>query len=299
MVRCLEEDGDACSIANRFLPTRLIEVSTKHGMSCSAHLVLRGELPLKTPYLTLSHCWSDTEAKPISLTLECFDRLRNDIPMSELSKTFRDPLQVTIWLGYRHVWMDPLCILQNSDEDWEEEAARMGDIYRHSMCTIAAIRARDGRDGLFFERNALTFTKLPLTKSKGQRQYATRKEPWLNPLIGRAWTVKERCLSSRTLYFGSDMISWACRRCEACEGPYARNLQMRDSSFAKLLDGDTDEKTAVAAWNTIVEAYASCKLTLWKDRWPAFQVLTAEVEKAQGRTILHGLRSHLFRQDLV
>jgi hypothetical protein len=299
MSRCLEEDGKMCSVATKFLPTRLIEISTKDGTLCSARLVLRNELPPYTPYLTLSHCWGDIEAKPTSLVHDSLGGFRKDIPISDLSKTFRESLEVTTWLGYRHMWIDSLCILQDSDEDWRKEAARMGDIYRHSMCTIVAIGARDGRDGLFFERNSLAFTKLPLAKSKDRRQYVTRYEAWPRPLLDRAWTIQERYLSSRTLYFGSDMISWACRRSEAWESPYARNIQMKDTSFAKLLDGDTDKDTAVAAWNSIVEEYSACKLTFWKDRWPAFQGLTAEVEKAQGWTIVRGLRSHLFCQDLL
>jgi hypothetical protein len=297
--RCLREDEGLCSVATQFLPSRLIEIATDNGTLCSARLVFASELPPETQYLTLSHCWGDVNVKPVSLKRETFDKFRNDIPLSILSKTFRESLLITSSLGYRYLWIDSLCIIQDSDQDWVHEAARMGDIYRHSVCTIAATGAKDGNDGLFFERNALALVGCPLFAGKGVQMYATTNAPWPKPLTERAWAVQEKYLSSRMLSFGSDMVSWSCRRGEACEGPHAHKIQMQDHSFPKLLDGNTDEHTADAAWMKIVSEYSTCKLTYWKDKWPASQGLTAEVEKAQGWTIVHGLRAHQFGQDML
>jgi hypothetical protein len=297
--RCLEEDRETCYIATKFLPSRLIQIVTENGKLRSAHLVLGSDLSLDTRYLTLSHCWGDGRARPLSLTKETFGSFRKDIPIPILSKTFQETLELTAWLGYHHVWIDSLCILQDSNQDWLDEAARMGDIYRHSTCTIAAAGAKDGDDGLFTARNSLAFTDCPLFIGTRRPTFACHLTRWPTPLSDRAWAVQERHLSSRTLSFGSDKISWACRRAEACEGIQAYDIVMREHSFPRLLDINTDEQVANAAWREVVENYSACKLTFWTDKWPAFQGLTAEVEKAQGWTIAHGLRSHLLGTDLL
>lgn len=297
LARCLQEDKGLCCVSTQYLPSRLIKITTVNERFHSARLVLKDELLPETQYLTLSHCWG--KVKPISLTQQTLNGFRTDIPMSILSKTFRETLQVAVWLGYHYVWIDSLCILQDSVQDWGHEAALMGDIYRHSTCTIAATGARDGNDGLFFGRSALALIECPLFEGKGIRLYAINNSVWPNPLSDRAWAVQERCLSSRTLNFGSDKISWACRRTECSEGPHAHDLQLEDHSFPRLLDSDTDEWTANRAWETIVGEYSACDLTYLRDKWPAFQGLTAEVEKAQNWTIVHGLRAHLLGQDLL
>lgn len=44
-------------------------------------------------------------------------------------------------------------IIQNSVEDWEEEAGRMSQVYQHALCNIAATGAINSAGGLFFDRN--------------------------------------------------------------------------------------------------------------------------------------------------
>jgi hypothetical protein len=45
------------------------------------------------------------------------------------------------------------CIYQDDREDWETEAGRMKDVYKNAAFCIAATAARDGNDGLFYERD--------------------------------------------------------------------------------------------------------------------------------------------------
>jgi len=296
--RCLKEDEKTCSVEGRFLPSRLVQIVTENGTLKSAKLVPAGELPPDTRYLTLSHCWGDT-ARPVSLTRETLDNFRNNVPLSILSKTFHETFQVVNWLGFCHVWIDSLCILQDSEEDWSHEAAQMGDVYRHSTCTIAASGARDGNDGLFLERNPLSLVDCPLFERRGRQMFACKVGDWHRPLSERAWAVQEKYFSPRMLEFGSDMIRWSCRRTLACEGPTAHSVAEHNYWFPNLLHGDLDEGKIDRAWQNTIEVYSGSKLTFWKDKWPAFQGLTAEFEKTQGWTIVHGLRSHLLGRDLL
>jgi len=39
--------------------------------------------------------------------------------------TFQHAIIFTRRLGFRHIWIDSLCIIQDSKPDWEEQAAKM------------------------------------------------------------------------------------------------------------------------------------------------------------------------------
>jgi hypothetical protein len=80
--------------------------------------------------------------------IECID-------IAELPKTFQDAIEISRRLDIRFLWIDSLCIIQDSKEDWLKESVIMGDIYQHAYCNIAATAAPDGRTGCFLERNPL------------------------------------------------------------------------------------------------------------------------------------------------
>ena len=81
--------------------------------------------------------------------------LQQAIPISQLSKTFKDAMEVTKRLRVRYIWIDSLCIIQDSPEDWQYEASRMGKVYEFAVCNIAATRAKDGTVGCFTARNLM------------------------------------------------------------------------------------------------------------------------------------------------
>jgi hypothetical protein len=55
--------------------------------------------------------------------------------MSDLPRTFRDAVEATRELGVEFLWIDSLCILQDSVDDWDIESNRMHDVYRYSYLT--------------------------------------------------------------------------------------------------------------------------------------------------------------------
>ena len=63
--------------------------------------------------------------------------------MDKLSQTFKDAITVTCQLGFQYIWIDYLCIIQHDKEDWLRESAKMGDIFKSSSCTLAAVHALD------------------------------------------------------------------------------------------------------------------------------------------------------------
>jgi hypothetical protein len=101
-------------------------------------------------YLTLSYCWG--KAQIITTTTETKQERMKEISWSSLSKTFRDAVIVSRHLGFRYLWIDSLCIIQDDKQDWEREAARMALIYKGSQLTIAVTSSKDGSEGCFGKR---------------------------------------------------------------------------------------------------------------------------------------------------
>ncbi len=75
-------------------------------------------LAQSTLYMTLSHCWGNN---PILALLEenVTTFLHVGITFDALSKTFQDAINVTRALGISYIWIDSLCIIQDSREDWQ------------------------------------------------------------------------------------------------------------------------------------------------------------------------------------
>lgn len=66
-----------------------------------------------------------------------------------LSRSFRDAITATKFLGIEYIWIGSLCIVQDSTEDWCNESAMMPSIHGNSYFTIAASAAEDGYQGHF------------------------------------------------------------------------------------------------------------------------------------------------------
>jgi Heterokaryon incompatibility protein (HET) len=105
-------------------------------------------------YTTLSRCWGLKQS--LVLKKSTSSRLQRGFPVEELPKTFREAVQLTQQLGVHYIWIDALCIFQDSGEDWRMEAATMSEVYSNSFLNIAASTAKDNDTGLFSAQHALS-----------------------------------------------------------------------------------------------------------------------------------------------
>jgi hypothetical protein len=95
-------------------PTRLVDVNA---LDSSGKTVLRlvTSLPANTRYVTLSHCWG---LIPITkLTHANFENFLHEIDFNSLTKSFQDAIYITRALDCRYLWIDTLCIIQDSEQD--------------------------------------------------------------------------------------------------------------------------------------------------------------------------------------
>ena len=98
-------------------------------------------------YAALSHSWR--KAQVITATSQTLDQYKRCLPYTQLPQTFRDAIAIARRLAIGLLWIDSLCIIQDSPLDWEEQAAKMGSVYANATLVIAAESALDGSGGCF------------------------------------------------------------------------------------------------------------------------------------------------------
>jgi hypothetical protein len=179
-----------------------------------------GEIADDTPYLTLSHCWGG--AKIPTLAHSNYQRYLKAIRMQELPQTFKDAIQLTRHLNVRYLWIDSLCIIQDSENDWRAQALLMGEVYRSSLCNIAATRAVNPYEGLFAQRNPFSITPLRMAiripSSEQTEMYYDvfdEHDSWTRQILRsklckRGWVVQERLLAPRVVHFAKGQLFWEC-----------------------------------------------------------------------------------------
>ncbi|KAI1801335.1 HET-domain-containing protein [Daldinia bambusicola] len=316
--------------AELFSPTRLLELQHVGGEKIF-RLVLRDEFDPRDRYITLSHCWGPEPAeKKLRLLKNKQEVLRNGLPVAILPRTFRDAFEVVERLGIRYLWIDRLCIIQDSKEDWQAEASIMGPVYTHGLLNIAALGASDDQSGCFFSRDPtlVSPTIVDLT-SHGDNiaafyRFEAEEESWRKdfegePLISRAWVLQERILSTRNLYFGSKQVFWECLEIHCCEtipntwvgGSDARGRSLfvpgsKRYPWKSLIDPKGKGSIIpITSWQNAVETYSKCNLTLPSDKLVALSGLAKRMGNAMksdglgDNTYLAGIWKHTMPETLL
>ncbi|OTB15728.1 hypothetical protein K445DRAFT_318014 [Daldinia sp. EC12] len=317
---------------NTFFPTRVIDV--ERADSGIIYLRYKFEVAIqlspeedKYPaYWTLSHRWGNTNDMP-RLLGDTELRLRSGVsldglpPIDRTWPAFRDAALLVKRLGYRYLWIDSLCISQDSDSEWQHEASMMVDIYRHSYCNISAISSSHdpANHGLYGQRQLPERLFYPVKANTADHLYWLWCNPqWegevqATPLNRRGWVVQERFLSTRTLYFTKNQIYWECLEGTNSESPQTSKILKIPTDDHSLHHSMHCGKSAVLnfhklkehtlkphirlqllseiyrEWNRIVEYYMTCGLTKESDRLIAISGIAKAFQEATGDTYLAGL----------
>ncbi|GAB1314689.1 hypothetical protein MFIFM68171_04899 [Madurella fahalii] len=191
----------------------------------------------------------------MSLTAQTASLWQDGISIDSLPLTFRDAVVVTRALGIDHLWIDCLCILQDSRDDWASESGRMADIYSNAVITIAADQSADSHGGIFAERSKMEADVLPI-KSYPFASHSTDHSRLLRTgLHSRGWTYQERLLSRRVLHFTPSEMAWECTK--EIHGPLFDEAGGDTTSLVQL------------HWSLIVFEFTARALTVETDRLSA------------------------------
>lgn len=184
-----------------FLPSRLIDVTSWH-KDRMVRLVESKNIDQthsKPPlYTTLSHRWTSGSTAAASTTTKNFASRLQALSASALLLHFLHVIEATHKLNILYLWIDSLCILQGSKEDFDHEAPLMSKIYRFSHCTISADVQDTDELGLFrcqdTENNVVEFeirdeTGSPRKVRAVKEQISGHTAIEESPLEQRGWYV--------------------------------------------------------------------------------------------------------------
>lgn len=213
-------------------PTRLVEI-VKYSIHDPSTRIARliETLGHDYPYAALSYCWGTTSG-PWLTKKEYINQSLDGIDIESLLATLKDALHAAYILDINYIWVDCLCIIQDSTSDWEIESARMVGIYWDALLTIAVAKSFHSSKGCFNENNDHPYDPFAkyhcienrLDDKRISRLYFNRRglpdcsanyqrEVDESPLASRGWTYQEQILSRRTLYFAQSQLFWTCAHC--------------------------------------------------------------------------------------
>ncbi|KIJ53985.1 hypothetical protein M422DRAFT_221543 [Sphaerobolus stellatus SS14] len=271
------------------LPRRVLDI----GRSSSSNIRLLESEGIYGSYMSLSYVWGSVQ--PFETKLATYKARIEGIPFQSLPKTIQDAVIITRKMGIQYLWIDALCIIQDDSSDWEREAAKMGDIYANSYLTVSAAAASDSSKGCFIPRSRpesvafdytssdkisgkLVVSPIPIEKDDAPHEYLDMRE---EPISDRAWTLQERALPTRTLFYASDQMYFECKQEFISEDGLhieGRYFSTDTRTHHISQDGQGD-RSPREHWNTLMTMYGPRKLTKRTDKFPAFSGIAQRFEK--------------------
>ena len=228
--------------------------------------------PEPIPYAALSYCWGTSRSLWVTTTRHNLPQHRHSIPFTSLPRTISDVILFTRLLGFTHIWVDALCIVQDDVEDWTAEAARMGDVYAAADLVLSANVTGDcTRPTVGFQNFGLAYQiclplsagvfaalvpgatgnwdvrrgdpEFPMPERFGKgdmlvlRMAHLHRRIWganaYRPLDARAWTCQESLLGRRMLTLSNFECAWTCDEWAACECGHTQEVLESQAAAAE------------------------------------------------------------------
>jgi hypothetical protein len=288
------------------MPTRVLDIGDL--ATPPLILVTNGK---NEEYATLSYCWGKGYQQPITTTYNLEQR-RTALYLTTLPPVFQDAVTITRKLGFRYLWIDSLCILQDSVDDWNAESARMDQYYTGSSLNIAAA-AEDPTCSIFDSadllRDKVSYNTLRLANKLTSQNFVQK----------RAWTLQEEILPPRSILYTSGDIHWICNHESYSEiwpvGPITGGFCLHNSTYNKLLfnlpvswdkryqhvlpqkwfDEGEGNVSFFDWWYGILNSYLERELSFDRDRLPGIAGLAKEIARRTNAQYLCGL----WREDVI
>ncbi|RDL41046.1 uncharacterized protein BP5553_01025 [Venustampulla echinocandica] len=299
------------------LPTRVIDVG------CDSESIVRLFEPSSVThdqYTAISYCWGTRRFT--ATTTANIEAHKTGIDTSTLPQTIRDAITVTRGLGFRYLWNDALCIIQDSLDDKCKVIGGMGEIYRNCTLTIAAVSAAGSYEG-FLHPKPLLMADLPYRCPDGEigtvRLLSQKNvDLWCETMFTRGWCLQEYLLSARLLLFTNTEVIWSCQ-CTPFQRPdtthvsYSFELPTLPTSPVHRLPvnfftpsnppsappGTQFDTAHFMEWTSLVANYSRRRLTVAADRLPAISGIARYFAQAYMDEYFAGLWKRQFIEFLT
>ena len=271
-------------------------------------------------FVALSYVWGPPIPKaPYITTLENILIHRNPDGLARcldlLPQAVRDAIDLVRRLGFRYLWVDALCIVQNSERSWKLNASVMDLIYSNAILTICAADGANSKTGLeAYKATSIAKDQHPTSSAKYQNtavcapgvrlmvshlaETSIRNSAWNS----RAWTFQERLLSRRCLIFAEGRVFFQCRATTMSEDIVAEpegagwSLDLVQAPPRMLRELDT---RSFWVYTNCVYLYSSRALTKQKDILAAFNGVSNRISKVMKAPFIFGLPSSHFDLALL
>ncbi|KAH9856595.1 heterokaryon incompatibility protein-domain-containing protein [Lenzites betulinus] len=221
-------------------------------------------------YVALSYVWGGDQ--PFKTTLSNVRKYERGLELALLPQTIQQAIRVTRELGFELLWVDSLCIVQDSENEKQHEIGRMHYIYRYAALTIVAASANGAREGFLQDRHpwqpssSFYTLSVPVLSPQAHATAAPRmgtltlyndfelpshKETYEQPINQRAWCFQEQLMSPRSLIFSHNVL-FRCQTATHSIGTsfynWAGELRLPD---ALLLHTPSPPKHDTSDWHYI------------------------------------------------
>lgn len=284
--------------------------------------------PQNCRYIALSYVWG--QVATLRLIEENIEELESPGSLARhrtsLSRTVQDAIHVVRSMGERYLWVDGLCIIQNSPQK-AGQISNMDTIYGAALLTLVAAYGSDANAGLrgvrpgsrVFDQAAATIwhdlTLVAAAPSPGD----ITESVWAT----RGWTYQEQLLSQRLLVFTTDgQAVWQCTSSLLLEDgpsiiktrPPRRLRQLRAglrfnepqsepnqtlSPLPPLPPLPLHRPDAITEYVAVVEGYTKRRLTFVDDVLVAFQGFGSILQRRLNSGFLAGLPEAYLDQALL
>ena len=285
---CLDSHEGCPERVSTTLPTRVLDIRRSITEGKVYLLTTQGD---HGEYAALSYCWGKTH-QVLTTQRNISTFVQQGITVTTLPKTISNAISSAHRLSIPYLWIDSLCILQDSDADKAREISKMPLIYKNAIVTISAASAPDCGQGFLEERLEIrkkfeASLRLPVLKDTDPDISTRQSDGDLflcvdvnlghkitalsdEPVNKRGWTLQEAWLSPRMLIYGSGALHWRClsrvitRGLEdAPEDRYAE-AHLRDRSRF-YLSKDSKREHITSATTNRTEAHSEEILRKWDE----------------------------------
>ena len=255
------------------------------------------------PYIALSYVWGKGEPYMTKLSNVMLHRLHGGLErnLEELPRVFHDAFNLVRCLGVRYIWIDSLCIVQDSSRSWGLNSRAMDLIYGNAILTICAADGVDSSTGLkAMHPREHDAHQISAECASGVRLMVSRP-----PEIGikastwntRAWTFQERLLFKRCLIFTEGRVYFQCLSTGMSDDIFADregagwSLDLVNAPLQMLRELS---RRALWVYTNCVPLYTARILTNRKDVLAAFNGICNLMEKTMQAPFIFGLPSSHF-----
>ncbi|RFU79044.1 hypothetical protein TARUN_3173 [Trichoderma arundinaceum] len=249
-------------------------------------------------YLALSYVWGPLNQRRggpnavVQLLKSKIEEFQSGLPEVDIPETILDAMYLARKLGFRYLWVDQLCIVQDDEVDKENHIRHMPYIFANSYLTIAAAYG-DLYTGLL----PISPRRHPRDSKAGgsTKDHAEllRQSKWNT----RGWTFQELLYSRRTVFFFQDAVTWECH-CNLWQKSSVNIMpKLRGSSrhecanrLSSAILGfqhppwpDLDEYARIAA------DYSARRVTYVEDTLRAFSGITSMLSRTFSDGFMYGM----------